>query len=70
MYPALFCFDKERGKRTVSFFLFEQLLQRSGRGKAILSILCSFVSLRQRDASEVEWFLLKLHFAVGISVLQ
>lgn len=45
MYPALLCFDKERMKRSVSFCLFEQLLQRLGGGKAILSVSCSFVPL-------------------------
>lgn len=54
MYPALFCFDKEREERSMSFFLFEQLSQRLGRGKVIISVFFSFVSLQQSDVSESE----------------
>lgn len=40
-----------------------------GEGDSLRVVqLC--VLATERDASEVEWFLLKLHFTVGISVLQ
>lgn len=49
VFSALLCFFiKIRGKRSVSFFLFEQLLWRLGRGKVVFSILGSFVSLWQK----------------------